>query len=89
MKRLPESQDDKGTPLTQAMRFLLVPAVVLLAFPLAILIALAIYLAAILQGIKVLVCVVLGKPPPQPLPKPNFLERQSPAMELPTAPKKG
>ena len=69
-------------PVAAVLSTLALPPVVL-ALPLAILIALAIYVAALLQGIKALVCAALGKQPPQDLHRPHFLKQQAPPRKLP------
>ena len=84
MKRLPLLLEDHPSPLVRAAIYLLVPVALVLALPILLLLILVLYLSAIFHGARIFVTVVRSKEVPEhDLPKPHFLEVQTPVKALP------
>jgi hypothetical protein len=64
MNHLPKPLDGSSSPLARAATYLLVPIVVVVALPFLVLLALLLYLAAMVQGARVFVQFITGKEEP-------------------------
>ncbi|MBI2805998.1 MAG: hypothetical protein HYX68_13545 [Planctomycetes bacterium] len=80
MKRIPLLADDRSPPLQRVVSILFVPVALILLLPILLFVILAIYLAAMVHGVRYLAFSLVGKTPANDheLPKPHFLERQAP-----------